>query len=152
MTSRIRTLLISAVAAVALLFVAFPNVVIQPYTAQNPLALKISLAMLQYQGVVELVCCIIAAVIVFRKRSRWTIAAAATVFLCAIASRIDIYERLFHPLGKPSFQSIAEAKLDGDEHLLAVNLGASRAYPIRTIAYHHIVNDVIGGVPIAVTY
>jgi hypothetical protein len=33
MTSRIRTLLLSAVAAVALLFVALPNVVILPYTA-----------------------------------------------------------------------------------------------------------------------
>jgi hypothetical protein len=28
----------------------------------------------------------------------------------------------------------------------------ARAYPIREMAYHHILNDVVGGVPIAVTY
>jgi len=28
----------------------------------------------------------------------------------------------------------------------------ARAYPISQMAYHHILNDVIGGVPIAVTY
>jgi hypothetical protein len=28
----------------------------------------------------------------------------------------------------------------------------ARAYPVREMAYHHIVNDVVGGVPVAVTY
>jgi hypothetical protein len=28
----------------------------------------------------------------------------------------------------------------------------ARAYPVRSLSYHHIVNDVIGGVPIAATY
>jgi len=36
---------------------------------------------------------------------------------------------------------------------LAVSIhGASHAYPIREIAYHHIVNDTLSGVPIAATY
>jgi hypothetical protein len=30
--------------------------------------------------------------------------------------------------------------------------GESRAYPVRMMAYHHIVNDVVGGVPIVATY
>jgi hypothetical protein len=74
------------------------------------------------------------------------------VVLCAALSRFNIYEILFHPIGTPTFQPVGETKLDADEHLLAVSLEGSRAYPIRTISYHHIVNDVIGGVPIAVTY
>jgi Protein of unknown function (DUF3179) len=30
--------------------------------------------------------------------------------------------------------------------------GASRAYPIRQMGYHHVVNDTLGGVPIIATY
>jgi hypothetical protein len=37
--------------------------------------------------------------------------------------------------------------------VLAVSVGKeARAYPIRTMGYHHIVNDTVGGAPIAVTY
>jgi hypothetical protein len=37
--------------------------------------------------------------------------------------------------------------------ILAVQYGTdARAYPIREMAYHHILNDVMQGVPIAVTY
>ena len=39
------------------------------------------------------------------------------------------------------------------EMILAVNLGSdARAYPILQMAYHHVLNDVVNGVPIAVTY
>ena len=30
--------------------------------------------------------------------------------------------------------------------------GKARAYPITMMSYHHVVNDIVGGVPIAVTY
>jgi hypothetical protein len=157
-TSRFRTAVLAPVVFVALLFILVPNVVIQPYTSQNPAALKISLFLLRYLKPVELICAIVAAILLIpARRSRWMIAGTAVVILCAVASRIDIYEILFHPLGKPSFQAAGETKLDGDEHLLAISLGAlapgnARAYPIRNISYHHIVNDVVSGVPIAVTY
>jgi len=39
------------------------------------------------------------------------------------------------------------------EYAGASSLGSdARAYPIREIAYHHIVNDVVNGVPVCVTY
>jgi hypothetical protein len=34
---------------------------------------------------------------------------------------------------------------------VAVN-GVNRAYPIREMAYHHVVNDTVGGEPVAATY
>jgi hypothetical protein len=147
---------LSLALGIALLFLVFPNVVIQPYTAQNPTALAISLFMLRYQHAVEAACCLIAAASLALSRpvriSRWNLATVGLVFVCAMLTRLNVYEQMFHPLGAPAFQSIAETKLDGDEHLLAVNLGSARAYPIRTLSYHHIVNDYLGGVPIAVTY
>jgi hypothetical protein len=37
--------------------------------------------------------------------------------------------------------------------VLAIRYGDdARAYPVREMAYHHIVNDVVEGVPVAVTY
>jgi hypothetical protein len=37
--------------------------------------------------------------------------------------------------------------------IMSVRLGDDdRAYPISQMAYHHVLNDVVGGVPIAVTY
>ena len=81
------------------------------------------------------------------------LAAVAAVCLFAGLSRVNIYEIMFHPMGRPAFASAADTKLDGGEMVMAVNLGGeARAYPIRGVSYHHIVNDVVGGVPIVATY
>jgi len=68
-------------------------------------------------------------------------------------SRMNHFEWMFHPVDSAKFQSEAASKLGGDEMILAVRYGPdARAYPIREMAYHHVLNDVVGGVPIAVTY
>jgi len=37
--------------------------------------------------------------------------------------------------------------------ILSVRFGSeARAYPISQMAYHHVLNDLVGNVPIAVTY
>jgi len=41
---------------------------------------------------------------------------------------------------------------DDDEVFGLVIRGQARAYPIPMIAYHHVVNDVIRGIPVAITY
>ena len=43
--------------------------------------------------------------------------------------------------------------LVGPDRVIGVTLnGESRAYPLRFVRWHEVVNDVLGGVPIAVTY
>ena len=43
--------------------------------------------------------------------------------------------------------------LVGDDKVVGVVLnGEARAYPLRVLAWHEVVNDTVGGVPIAVTY
>jgi hypothetical protein len=59
------------------------------------------------------------------------------------------------PLDHPRVVAAAAANryLRGDEPVLAVALGGhARAYPIRIMLWHEIANDVLGGLPIAVTY
>jgi hypothetical protein len=60
---------------------------------------------------------------------------------------------MFHPVDRPAFVDATASKLDGTGKVLAIRIGdEARAYPIRSISYHHIVNDRLGGVPIAATY
>ena len=75
------------------------------------------------------------------------------VGVSALMSRLNYFEWMFHPVDSPQFESEAASKLDAGEMILAVRFGAdARAYPIREMAYHHILNDVVNGTPVAVTY
>jgi hypothetical protein len=60
---------------------------------------------------------------------------------------------MFHPISAAQFDKETVSKLEPAEMVLAVRFGDdARAYPIREMAYHHILNDTANGVPIAVTY
>ena len=54
----------------------------------------------------------------------------------------------------PKFESIeATAGLPAQEPVIGLTInGESRAYPLRILTWHEIVNDVVGGIPVAVTY
>jgi len=41
---------------------------------------------------------------------------------------------------------------DDDDDVIVVETTPARAYPVRILSYHEIVNDVVGGEPVAVTY
>jgi hypothetical protein len=71
----------------------------------------------------------------------------------ATMARLNYFEWMFHHLRTPGFEPANVSKLGPSEMVLAVRFGDdARAYPILEMAYHHVVNDVVGGVPIAVTY
>ncbi len=56
-----------------------------------------------------------------------------------------------HPKFTPAEQ--AKAWLDAKEPVIALTLnGDRRAYPLQILIYHEIVNDRVGGVPVAVTF
>ena len=59
------------------------------------------------------------------------------------------------PIENPVFLPVAENLeiLDPNEPVVALVIdGDARAYPIRAMVWHEIVNDVVGGVPVSVTY
>jgi hypothetical protein len=58
------------------------------------------------------------------------------------------------PLDNPEFVTAAQASyLLDDELVLGLFAeGEARAYPVRMVFYHHVVNDTVGGRPILVTY
>ena len=57
-------------------------------------------------------------------------------------------------LSDPTFERVPDVRwLEADDRLLALELdGAAKAYPIRILNWHEVVNDRLGGRTIAVTY
>lgn len=103
------------------------------------------------------VACLILGAALWGTGSRWrksflTLTLVLVTFSAAMA-RLNYFEWMFHPIDGPQFVAQADSKLDAKEMIMAVRLGAeARAYPISQMAYHHVLNDVVAGVPIAVTY
>lgn len=146
---------------VSLFCLAYPIYVIRPFRHQGVRELAAALVILRFRPVAAVLCtgiAVLAAALYWRAQSRtlWRMVAvlgAACVCLFAGLSRVNVYEIMFHPTGPPAFVPAAEMTLDGDEKVIAVKVGGSaRAYPIRSISYHHIVNDIVGGLPIVATY
>ena len=155
------TLVLLFCLAVSLFWLVYPVYVIRPFRHQGATELKVALAVLRFRlpviaGAATLA--VVAAVQCWRAQPRapkrvLTLLATAATFACAALSRINIYELMFHPVGRPDFIAASSSNLEGAERVLAIRIGdAARAYPIRSISYHHVVNDRLGGVPIVATY
>ncbi len=69
-------------------------------------------------------------------------------------ARFYIERDRFLPATDPRVVGAAQATFlePADEVFGVVVAGEARAYPIPMLAYHHVVNDVIQGIPVAVTY
>ncbi|EDZ42921.1 conserved hypothetical protein [Rhodobacteraceae bacterium HTCC2083] len=57
-------------------------------------------------------------------------------------------------LSNPKFRkAITETRIGGTEPVITVEInGDARTYPVRYLTWHEIANDVVGGVPVAVTF
>jgi hypothetical protein len=59
------------------------------------------------------------------------------------------------PIDRPAFVDVAAADewLDDAESVVALELaGEARAYPVQVLIWHEIVNDVVGDLPVSITY
>ena len=135
--------------------------VIRPFRHQGATELSVALLAKQIGPALSIACAIVALTLLITRWSKlggWISRAAVILALLvatggAYMARVNIYERMFHPLGIPQFQSAKDSHVDKDDMVIAVRLnGVSRAYPIREVAYHHVVNDTVAGEPIVSTY
>ena len=122
--------------------------------------MNLAMAVREHAPIVSLVAglvCLVFFLLLWRGARIWRKVALSSVMLLvafsAVMSRLNYFEWMFHPVDSPQFQAESDSKLDKSEMVLAIQFGnASRAYPISQMAYHHILNDVVEGVPVAVTY
>ena len=153
-------ILICALALVSAACFAYPLYVMWPFRAQGPHELAVALSVLLHGHVISLAGAIAAILLAIWQwpKSRLggrTVSVIAIVIACAgtALTHMNIYERMFHPDRSPTFEPGSDAKLDPTDMIMAVKInGVSRAYPIREMGYHHIINDEVGGIAIAATY
>jgi hypothetical protein len=158
---RICILVLLACLAVGLFCVVYPIYVIRPFRHQGARELVVALAVARFRPAITVIAAIAAFLAVAAywrvKARRWkrvlTAMGAVLAVVLAVLARVNVYELMFHPLVRPSFTAANEVKLDGVEKVVAVRVGGeARAYPIRSMSYHHVVNDVVGGAAIVATY
>ena len=139
----------------------YPIYVIRPFRHQGPRELAAALEVIQIRPPIELACVLLALgglLWYWRAQpmlSRRRLAAAGAFLVCtfAVLTRVNLFEIMFHPNVHPLFTPIQQAKVDPDDMVLAVKLGGmARAYPIRSMGYHHVINDVVGQQAIVATY
>jgi len=159
---RVAFTLVPLLALISFACFVYPFFVISPFRRQGPRELRAALFVAQIGPWLSILCavaCIALVIYAWPGLRGWvrrsgSILCILIALLGAVLTRLNLYEQmLFHPIRGPQFEAAAHAKIDADDMVLAVRIhNASRAYPIREIAYHHVVNDTLAGVPIAATY
>lgn len=154
------TLLVLIIAALG--WVAVPVAVIMPFKAQTARGVAVSYALKSWAPVftgLALIAALALIVWLWRgKRSWWRrgllLLSLAPLLVAAWFARQNHFEWMFHPLANSAYVKASEASfVDDKDMVLAVEVnGEAAAYPVRTLTYHHIINDVVGGRPITATY
>jgi len=156
-----------ASASVAVGCVLFPIFVIRPFHPQDPTQLQEALRVHDLGPWIAGLCAVVVAAVTawsWMRVSgslgrRWSFRAAMLVLyglalVGACLTHVNFFEKvMFHPYESLAFESASYSKTEPGDKVLAVRLsGHARAYPILTMGYHHVVNDTVEGVPIAMTY
>ncbi len=150
--------LLCALATIGLFFI--PAFIIRPFRYQAPRALFVAMALRQRAPLgtsIAGTACFALALALWRTVGPWRRALLVLTLLpvtfSAVMARQNYFEWMFHPIAGPQFLAQSESKLDPKEMIMAVRFGVdARAYPISQMAYHHVLNDIVGGVPIVATY
>ena len=146
----------------ALAMVLVPALVIQPFKAQTARGLDIAYLLKRWSPIVTLMCAGLAlalAVWLWRNLRRWwgkviLIIPLFFVLLAAWFARQNHFEWMFNPIGEVAYAKVNDAGfMDDGDKVLAVEIGGEAvAFPVRQLAYHHVVNGVVGGTPVVATY
>ena len=142
--------------------VVVPLVLDQPFGSQTTRTLEAVYAMRRWSPILTVLglaaLAVLAAISLRRRRTGLALVGFAGALMLAIAAawfaRQNPFEWMFNPLPRPQFVAAAQASfVDPNDLVLAVSVdGDAAAYPIRQMAYHHLVNDRIGRTPAVVTY
>ena len=152
-------LLLGLLAALSLSMFLIPAFVIRPFRYQSERALGLAIAVKRIAPALSLVALVGVLALGLRlwrsssKLLRSSIALALVLSAASAVVRQNYFEWMFHPITAAGFVSARDARLGDKDMVMAVRIGTeARAYPIVQMAYHHILNDTVAGVPIAVTY
>jgi hypothetical protein len=142
--------------------VFIPAWIIQPFKAQTPDKLELAYQLRRLSPFVTAIAATFAlasTIYLWRIRPRWWKKAVLifSLFLLSVFTWFSFqnyFEWMFRPVTNPDYVKASDAKfVDKMDMVLAVTInGDSAAYPVRQLAYHHLVHDTVGGVSIVATY
>ena len=155
-------LLLLLVILLSLTLVIVPVFLIQPFRPQTQRALEISYRVRTWSPLATVVLLIATFALVIwqwgHARRWWRKALLVIILLLALVpawfARQNHFEWMFNPLRHSAYVKASDAGFVRDSDMvLAVTINNEAvAYPIRLMAYHHVVSDVVGGTPICATY
>jgi hypothetical protein len=149
-----------AIAAVAVIYI--PTHLIQPFKSQTKETLVLSYYLRTWAPVTTIFLFVVAILVCisfwrtgiggFRKAV--LILLLLPVGLATWFAHQNHFQWMFHPMEKPNYAIAGAADfISGKDMVLGVSHGGdSAAYPVRVLAYHHLVHDRVGGKPIVATY
>ena len=146
---------------IGLAVVIAPIWIIQPFKPQTPRGLEVSYLLRRISPVITVIAsfAVIALAALLWQSSRWFLKVLMVLLMLPLfaatwMARQNHFEWMFRPHASIAFSPASQASYVGDtDMVLAVkNNGEAVAYPVRLMAYHHLVQDVVGGMPIVATY
>lgn len=158
---RLAWLTLLVIILISLTIVAAPVWIIQPFRPQTESGLKLSFTLRAWSPIVTLLGLMIVLILAtwLWRGSRWWRKAMLIVSVLLMLvptwfARQNHFEWMFNPLANAAYSKASEAAFVGDNDMvLAVEKnGDAVAYPVRLMAYHHVVSDTLGGTPIVATY
>ena len=150
------------IVAAALAVVVIPVWIVQPFKPETQQGLSIAYALRRWSPIATVAALVISFILVgylWRGTRRWFAKVALVILLLPLLAaawfaRQNHFEWMFNPLAHSAFVRVQNASFvaDSDMVLTVENNGEAVAYPTRLMAYHHLVQDVVGGTPIVATY
>jgi uncharacterized protein DUF3179 len=153
--------LLSLIVAAALALVAIPVFVFMPFKAQTPAGVEWSYRLRRWSPLATVIATLVFLALCLKlwRGARWWGRSAIPVLLLPLLAvtwfaHQNHFEWLFNPLPNAAYARASEAGFVAENDMVmavAIN-GEAVAYPVRQMAYHHIINDIVGGKPITATY
>jgi len=157
-----RWLLFILVVLLTLAFVVVPVFLIQPFRPQTARSLEVGYELRRWSPWLTIATAALSlalVVLIWRGSRRWWAKALAVVLLVPVGAsawfaRQNHFEWMFKPLSNAAYAPAGEVDfVNDDDMVLAVERGGERvAYPVRLMAYHHLVADDVAGTPLLPTY
>jgi len=154
-------LLLLLVVAATMAMVAIPVFVIMPFKAQTASGVEWSYRLRRWSPLATVVATALFLALCAKlwRGGRWWSRLAMPVLLAPLVAgawfaRQNHFEWMFNPLPNADYARVDDSSFVPDtDMVMTVEInGDAVAYPVRQMAYHHVVNDVVGGKPITATY
>jgi hypothetical protein len=150
------------VALGGLAWVLTPVVLLHPFRAQSALGVALAYELRGKAPLVTLAGLLLLLPLLARlcgsvtRRWQWIPIGALALLASGSAwfARQNHFEWMFNPVPKPAYARASVVDfVENADMVVAVEIGGDAvAWPARQMAYHHLVEDTVGGVPLVSTY